>query len=145
MNLKKKINAIVYTVKGDNSKDALLELENYSLIYKEKRLDIKGISKEEVEILAKSTEHGIMDLMNRQSREFKRIASRILDMSYKQVVDHIVENPTILKTPIVYTKKGIVVGLLIEDIENLAARIAGKRKKVEFDDWRNDKRAIKKN
>ena len=145
MNLKKKINAIVYTVKGDNSKDALLELENYSLIYKEKRLDIKGISKEEVEILAKSTEHGIMDLMNRQSREFKRIASRILDMSYKQVVDHIVENPTILKTPIVYTKKGIVVGLLIEDIENLAARIAGKRKKVEFDDWRNNKRAIKKN
>lgn len=134
MNLKKKINAIVYTAKGDNSKDALLELENYGLIYKENRLDIKGISKEEVEILAKSTEHGIMDLMNRQSREFKRIASRILDMSYKRVVDHIVENPTILKTPIVYTKKGVVVGLIIDEIENLAARTAGKRKRVEVND-----------
>lgn len=75
-----------------------------------------------------------MDLMNRQSREFKRIASRILDMSYKRVVDHIVENPTILKTPIVYTKKGVVVGLIIDEIENLAARTAGKRKRVEVND-----------
>ena len=134
MKLKEKINAIIYTVHGDNSQDAILELENYGLIYKEKKLDIKGINKEEVECLARSTEHGIMDLMGRNTREFKRIASRILDMSYKQVVEHVVENPTILKTPIVYTTKGIVVGLLIDDIENLAALTAGKRKKVKIDE-----------
>lgn len=134
MKLKKRFNAIIYTTNGDNSKDAILELENYGLIYKENKLDIKGISKEEVEELARSTEHGIMDLMARNTREFKRIASRILDMSYKQVVDHVVENPTILKTPIVYTRKGIVVGLIIDEIENLAALTVGKRKKVEVND-----------
>ena len=136
MKLKKGINTKIYTKKGDNQcYDAILELENYGILYIEQRLDIVGITREEVDFLARHTENGIMDLLSRQSKEFKRVKnSRILDMSYNQLVDFIVENPRILAVPIVYSKKRVIAGYSQEEMENFAAIISGKRKKAKVDD-----------
>lgn len=135
MNLKKKIRTKIYTKNNNKqSRFAVLELENYGIPFSEQRLDIVGIKKEEVVFLSKHTEGGIMDLLATQSMNFKKIKNNILDMSYNELVDHIVANPLILTAPIIYHNQRILIGYEQEDVEDLAARIVGKRKRVEIND-----------
>lgn len=59
-----------------------------------------GVTQNQISELLKRTEFGFEELLARRSKAYKAIEHKLDDMSVNELISYIVENPTILRLPI---------------------------------------------
>ena len=109
---------IVYTSPGCAS---CRKVKNYmkenKLEYKEKNIFKTLLNEKEIKYLISRTENGTEDLISKRSRIFQENNFNIDNMTIDELCKFIVENPSVLKRPIIIDDKNLQVGYDEEEIE----------------------------
>ena len=56
------------------------------------------------------TENGFEDLVKKRAKKFKELEKYFYDFSVYELIEYLIESPTLLKLPIVMSEKKIVTG-----------------------------------
>ena len=98
-------------------------LESYGIEYVEKNLQVMGITREDIKFILEKTENGFEDIISKRSKPFKENNLNPDEMTSNQLLDFIVENPSVLRRPILVDKKGrLQVGYNEEEIRSFLPR-----------------------
>lgn len=108
---------IYLTSRTKSGRLAVQWLQEYNLKYVQRNIS-KRNSLEAVEIkeILSLTENGFDDLINKRSKMFKELRYNIYDYTTEELIRTIIENPTIIKLPIIVNEKNIVIGYNREEI-----------------------------
>ena len=109
---------VIYTSPGCSS---CRKMKNYlkdnELKFIEKNIFNTLLNREEIKYLISRTENGTDDIISKRSKIIQEDKVDIDSMSINELCDFIVENPSILKRPIIIDDKNLQVGYDEEEIE----------------------------
>ncbi len=91
--------------------------KSYNIPFIEKNIFKTPILKEEIFKMLTMSENGFDDIISRRSRVFQETKLDLEKMKTKELVDFIIENPSVLKRPIIVSELDLQVGYNNEDIE----------------------------
>lgn len=91
-------------------------LTDYGIDYVEKNIFVSKLNSEELKAILEKTEHGFEDIISTRSKVFKEKAVNIDDMSIKELLKFIEENPSVLKRPIIIDDRRLQIGYNDEEI-----------------------------
>ncbi|MDD4077734.1 MAG: Spx/MgsR family RNA polymerase-binding regulatory protein [Bacilli bacterium] len=91
--------------------------EKYNIEYEEKNIFTTPISKEDIFKMLVRSENGFEDIISTRSKIFKEMGISLYNMSTHNLIEFIVNNPSVLKRPIIVTDAEIQVGYNDDDIE----------------------------
>ncbi len=107
----------IYTTPSCSScRKAKKWLEEHRLPYEEKNLFSHKITLEDISLMLKNAENGFDDIISTRSKVFKDQALEPNEMSVKELTSFILENPSILKRPIIIADEKMQVGYNDEEI-----------------------------
>ncbi|MBJ6745106.1 transcriptional regulator Spx [Streptococcus sp. 121] len=113
----------IYTVSSCTScKKAKTWLTQHQLSYKEKNIGKDGITREELMAILSKTDNGVASIVSSKNRYAKSLGVDLEDLPLSEVVDIILENPRILKSPIMVDEKRLQVGYKEDDIRAFLPR-----------------------
>lgn len=113
----------IYTVSSCTScKKAKTWLTQHQLSYKEKNIGKDGITREELMAILSKTDNGVASIVSSKNRYAKSLGIDLEDLPLSEVVDIILENPRILKSPIMVDDKRLQVGYKEDDIRAFLPR-----------------------
>ncbi|MEG0422961.1 MAG: transcriptional regulator Spx [Erysipelotrichaceae bacterium] len=102
---------ILYTSPGCAScRKAKQWLKDNELNFVEKNIFTALLKEEEIKYLLQRSENGTADLISTRSKVFQELGKNIDDLSLRELVDLIQQNPSILKRPIIVNENNFVVG-----------------------------------
>jgi len=106
-------------------------MKENNLSYKEKNIFNTLLNPKEIRYLISRTENGTDDLISKRSKIIRENDIDIDSMSINELCEFIVENPSILRRPIIIDDKNLQIGYDDEEIEvfNKLKSIAGCEKK----------------
>ena len=111
----------IYTVSSCTScKKAKTWLTQHQLSYKEKNIGKDGLTREELMAILAKTDNGVASIVSSKNRYAKSLGVDLEDLS--EVVDLILANPRILKSPIMVDAKRLQVGYKEDDIRAFLPR-----------------------
>ena len=90
--------------------------DHFNIKYEEKNIINTPISKDEILKMLMKSENGFEDIISTRSKIKKEKNFDIDNMKLNQLVDFIIENPTVLKRPIIVTDYELQVGYNEDDI-----------------------------
>lgn len=90
--------------------------QKYNIPFKEKNIFNNKISKEDIFKMLANSENGFEDIISTRSKIFKEMDLDIDSMKMGELITFIVDNPSILKRPIILTDYEIQVGYNDDDI-----------------------------
>ena len=109
---------VVYTSPGCSScRKVKNYLKDNHLQFIEKNIFNTLLNKEEVKYLISRTENGTDDIISKRSKIIQEDQVDIESMSLSQLCDFIVENPSVLKRPIIIDDRNLQIGYDEEEIE----------------------------
>ena len=109
---------VVYTSPGCSScRKVKAYLKDNKLNYKEKNIFKTLLNEKEIKYLISRTDNGTDDLISKRSKIIKDNKIDIDSMSLSQLCEFIVNNPSILKRPIIIDDKNLQIGYDDEEIE----------------------------
>ena len=88
----------------------------YNIEYVEKNIFVTPLTKEEIYKMLVNSENGFDDIISTRSKVIKDKGFNIEKMTINEVIDFIIENPSILKRPIIVATEEIQVGYNDDDI-----------------------------
>lgn len=88
----------------------------YNIEYVEKNIFVTPLTKEEIYKMLVNSENGFDDIISTRSKIIKDKGFNIEKMTINEVIDFIIENPSILKRPIIVATEEIQVGYNDDDI-----------------------------
>lgn len=110
---------VVYTSPGCAScRKVKAWLKEHELKYKEKNIFTTLLNKEEVKYLLSRTENGTDDLISKRSKIIQENKIDIDEMTLDELYDFVVQNPSVLKRPIIISDKTLQFGYDEEEIES---------------------------
>lgn len=113
----------IYTISSCTScKKARTWLNAHQLPYKEQNLAKDPLTREELFNILSKTEKGVESIVSSKNRYAKSLKFDIEDLSMSEMIDVIIENPRILKTPILIDEKRLQVGYKEDDIRTFLPR-----------------------
>lgn len=114
----------VYIVSSINSGRQVIKwLEEHNLSYVKRTITRKNpLRVAEIKKILFLTENGFDDLINIRSRKYKELGIDICTYTTEELINIIIENPTIIKSPIVLNKKKIIIGYNKEEMRVLLPR-----------------------
>ncbi len=113
----------IYTVSSCTScKKAKTWLTQHQLSYKEKNIGKDGITRGELMAILSKTDNGVASIVSSKNRYAKSLGIDLEDLPLSEVVDIILENPRILKSPIMVDDKRLQVGYKEDDIRAFLPR-----------------------
>lgn len=113
----------IYTVSSCTScKKAKTWLTQHQLSYKEKNIGKDGLTKEELMAILAKTDNGVASIVSSKNRYAKSLGVDLEDLPLSEVVDLILDNPRILKSPIMMDNKRLQVGYKEDDIRAFLPR-----------------------
>lgn len=118
---------VIYTAPGCSScRKAKTYLKENEIKFKEKNIFKTLLNENEIKYLISRTENGTDDLISKRSRIMRDNNFSIDNMSLDDLCKFIVNNPSVLKRPIIIDDKNLQVGFDEEEIEvfNRIKRIA---------------------
>ena len=89
----------------------------HNIQYEEKNIFTTPISKEDIFKMLVKSENGFEDIISTRSKVFKENDIDLFDMTTHDLIEFIIENPSVLKRPIIVTDYEIQVGYNDDDIE----------------------------
>lgn len=102
---------IIYTSPGCAScRKAKQWLKDNNIEFVEKNIFTSLLNEKEVKYILSRCENGTEDIISVRSKAFQSLKKGIDDLSTKELVELIQKNPSILKRPIMLSKKSLVVG-----------------------------------
>ncbi|MCU0082395.1 transcriptional regulator Spx [Streptococcus danieliae] len=113
----------IYTVSSCTScKKAKTWLTQHQLSYKEKNIGKDGLTREELMAILAKTDNGVASIVSSKNRYAKSLGVDLEDLPLSEVVDLILANPRILKSPIMVDAKRLQVGYKEDDIRAFLPR-----------------------
>ena len=76
-------------------------LDEYGIKYIEKNLFVTKITREDIKQILEKTENGFEDIISTRSKAFKENNLDADEMTINELLDIIVENPSVLRRPII--------------------------------------------
>lgn len=90
--------------------------DQYQIPYSEKNIFSIKLSKEDIYRMLANSENGFEDIISTRSKVFKEKKLDPEAMSVQTLVDFIIDNPSVLKRPIIINENELQVGYNNEDI-----------------------------
>ena len=90
--------------------------DQYKIPYSEKNIFSIKLSKEDIFKMLANNENGFEDIISTRSKVFKEKHLEPDNMSIQELVNFIIENPSVLKRPIIINENELQVGYNNEDI-----------------------------
>ena len=90
--------------------------DQYKIPYSEKNIFSIKLSKEDIFKMLANRENGFDDIISTRSKVFKEKQLEPDNMTIQELVDFIIENPSVLKRPIIINENELQVGYNNEDI-----------------------------
>lgn len=90
--------------------------DQYNIPYSEKNIFSIKLSKEDIFKMLANSENGFDDIISTRSKVFKEKHLEPDSMTIQQLVEFIIENPSVLKRPIIINENELQVGYNNEDI-----------------------------
>ena len=90
--------------------------DQYKIPYSEKNIFSIKLSKEDIFMMLANSENGFDDIISTRSKVFKEKQLEPDNMTIQELVDFIIENPSVLKRPIIINENELQVGYNNEDI-----------------------------
>ena len=105
---------IIYTSPGCAScRKAKQWLKDNNIEFVEKNIFTSLLNEKEIKYILSRCENGTEDIISVRSKAFQSLKKGIDDLSTKELVELIQKNPSILKRPIMLSKKSLVVGMMM--------------------------------
>ena len=92
-------------------------LEEHNVKYKEINLLTTKLTDEDLNLILKNTENGFEDIISLRSKIIKESNIDVNEMTVSELKQFIIDNPTILRRPIIVDDKRLQVGYNEEDID----------------------------
>ena len=103
--------AILYSKNGHRGCDIIRDrLNKHNINFVEKNLYKVSINEVDLKHILDRCDNGFEDIISKRSIPYKRISDVINDMKYSELFQFILDNQEILRTPIVYTKRDMLIG-----------------------------------
>ena len=90
--------------------------DQYKIPYSEKNIFSIKLSKEDIFKMLANSENGFEDIISTRSKVFKEKHLEPDNMSIQELVNFIIDNPSVLKRPIIINENELQVGYNNEDI-----------------------------
>ena len=90
--------------------------DQYKIPYSEKNIFSIKLSKEDIYKMLANSENGFDDIISTRSKVFKEKHLEPESMTIQELVNFIIENPSVLKRPIIINENELQVGYNNEDI-----------------------------
>ena len=111
---------ILYTSPGCAScRKAKQWLKDNDMKFVEKNIFTTLLKEEEIKYLLQRSENGTEDIISTRSKAFQNLNRDLEDISVKELIEIIRENPSILKRPIMINESSFVVGYDDDEITAL--------------------------
>ena len=101
-------------------------LEDNHIDFLEKNIFSNLLSENEIKYLMSRCENGTEDIISTRSKAFSNLKENLDDLSTKQLTRFIQQNPSVLKRPILLSKRSMVIGY---DDEEITSMIPHERRK----------------
>lgn len=109
---------VLYTSPGCSScRKVKTYLKDNNIAFIEKNIFKVLLNDEEIKYLISRTLNGTDDLISKNSKIIKNSNLNIDDMSINELCEYIINNPSILKRPIIIDDKNMLIGYDDEEIE----------------------------
>ncbi len=107
----------IYTTPSCSScRKAKKWFEEHHIEYKEKNIFNIQLSREDILMMLKNTENGFEDIISTRSKIFQDMNIDIEEMSMNDLVEFIIENPSVLRRPIIIENNKMQVGYNEDEI-----------------------------
>ena len=107
----------VYTTNSCSScKKAIKWLNDHQIKFTEKNLFTEPITRQDIKIMLENTENGFEDIISTRSKAFQNLNVSIDDMTYNELVDFIINNPSVLRRPIIVDDRKMQIGYNDDEI-----------------------------
>ncbi|MFP4286577.1 MAG: transcriptional regulator Spx [Candidatus Izemoplasmataceae bacterium] len=90
--------------------------EEHRIEYREKNIFNIKLTREDIMLMLRNTENGFEDIISTRSKVFQDQNLDIDDMSMKELTDFIIENPSVLRRPIIIEDNKMQVGYNEDEI-----------------------------
>jgi len=90
--------------------------DQYKIPYSEKNIFSIKLSKEDIYRMLANSENGFEDIISTRSKVFKEKKLEPDSMTVQELVEFIIDNPSVLKRPIIINENELQVGYNNEDI-----------------------------
>ena len=97
-------------------------LEEHDIPYHERNIFSDGLTIDEIKGILRMTEDGTDEIISTRSKAFQKLEVDIEQMSLKDLIDTIQENPGILRRPIILDEKRLQVGYNEDEIRRFLPR-----------------------
>jgi regulatory protein spx len=97
-------------------------LEQNNLPYKEKNIMQDSLSIDEIKSIIRMTEEGTQEIISKRSKTFQELNINLDELTLKKLYELVIENPSILKRPILIDEKRLLVGYHEEEIRSFLPR-----------------------
>ncbi|MFV0380610.1 MAG: Spx/MgsR family RNA polymerase-binding regulatory protein [Breznakia sp.] len=85
-------------------------LKDRQLSFFEKNIFSTILKEDEIKYLLSRSENGTEDLISTRSKPFQRLHKSLDDLSLKEIINFIQENPSVMKRPILINEENFLVG-----------------------------------
>lgn len=107
----------IYTTPSCSScRKAKKWLDKYMIEYVEKNIFTQPLTEDDIEVMLQNAENGFDDIISTRSKIFKEKDLDIEDMLMSELKEFIMENPSVLKRPIIVDETRLQVGYNEEEI-----------------------------
>lgn len=111
---------ILYTSPGCAScRKAKQWLKEKNVNYLERNIFTSLLKEDEIKYLLQRSENGTEDIISTRSKAFSHLKKKVEDLSVKELVTIVRDNPSILKRPIMVSEESFVVGYDDDEITAL--------------------------
>jgi regulatory protein spx len=97
-------------------------LEEYHIDYTERNILSQPLTKDEIKYILRLTEDGTDEIISTNSKTFKELDINIESLPLQDLYELIINNPKILRRPIMVDDKRLQVGYNEEDIRSFLPR-----------------------
>lgn len=106
-------------------------LEEHDIPYHERNIFSDALTIDEIKGILRMTEDGTDEIISTRSKAFQKLEVDIEQMSLKDLIDTIQENPGILRRPIILDEKRLQVGYNEDEIRRFLPRKVRKLQLIE--------------
>lgn len=104
------------TTSCSSCKKAINWLNEHKIKFVEKNLFTNPITKDDIKLMLENAENGFEDIISTRSKIIQESKIDVESMSYNALTDFIIENPSILRRPIIVDDRKMQVGYNDDDI-----------------------------
>ena len=113
----------IYTTPSCTScRKAVAWLKEHNIPFKEQNLFKQKLSRDQLKEILSLSENGTDDVISQKSKAFQHVKKDIDNYTLDELFTLMIENPTIMKRPILIDEKRLQVGFNQEDIRSFLPR-----------------------